>query len=323
MRYPRSFLLCAVSLLTYAMYAQGTVEAEFDTIYRYDFNTLKGKHTKRVVIDASHNTIYSLSYGKQSAREMLRILKADGFQLAFTEQQLDSTTVHASTVDLLIIHGMPNDKKVLEADGKKETLYTSPLSKEEVINIGTYVHEGGSLLLFLSHFPGGSGALPLLEAFSVKFRDGYAYQSEHHISEGGRCGHFLMHTGNEMLNKDHPVFKSTLDTATLPENIKFYCGAAVFRSPEDAILPFPKNTINYTPSRTSNEDLEESSNDYAGMIGFQYGKGRVVICTDQGIFRSLDLLIDDKRIPVTIHDPESDNAGLLVNCVRWLTGLQE
>lgn len=315
--------MSVVLLFTYTVYAQGTVEAEFDTIYRYDFNSLKGKHTKKVLIDASHNTIYSLSYGKQSAREMLRIMEADGFQLTFTEQPLDANTVNTNNTDLLVIHGMPNDKRVLEADGKKETLYTSPLSKEEVINIGTYVHKGGSLLLFLSHFPGGSGALPLLEAFSVKFRDGYAYQSEHHISEGGRCGHFLMDEGNKMLNRDHPVFTSTLDETTLPQNIKFYCGAAVFRSPEDAILPFPKNTINYTPAITGDRDMEETSHDYAGMIGFPYGKGRVVICTDQGIFRSLDLLIDDKRIPVTIHDLESDNAGLLVNCLRWLTGLQE
>ena len=68
--------------------------------------------------------------------------------------------------------------------------------------------------------------------------------------------------------------------------------------------------------------MEETSADYAGMIGFRYGSGRGIICTDQGIFRSLNIFIDGEKIAVTIHDPETDNAGLLVNTIRWLTKLQ-
>ena len=32
------------------------------------------------------------------------------------------------------------------------------------------------------------------------------------------------------------------------------------------------------------------------MIGFNFGAGRVIVCTDQGIFRSLDLIIDGEKI---------------------------
>ncbi len=119
----------------------------------------------------------------------------------------------------------------------------------------------------------------------------------------------------------HPIFTSSLDRNTLPENIRFYCGAAVFRNPEDNILRFPDNTTNYTPTNNS-IDIEEYSNSYAGMIGFQYGSGRVIICTDQGIFRSLDLMIKGKKIAVTIHDPKANNAALLLNSLRWLSKLQ-
>jgi len=55
------------------------------------------------------------------------------------------------------------------------------------------------------------------------------------------------------------------------------------------------------------------------MLGFEFGKGRIIICTDQGIFRSLDLIIEGEKNPVTIHDPNSENAGLLLNTLRWLT----
>ncbi len=317
-----TFILLAL-FYSLNLISQGSVEAEFDTIYKYDFKPIKENHNKKVLVDAGHNTIYSLSYGRQSAREMLRILEADKFQLNFTDKKLNADVLNSESSDLLIIHGIPNDRTVLKDNGIKEVLYTSPLTNSEVTNIAKYVYNGGGLLMFLSHFPGGSGGLPLLEAFSVKFRDGYAFNKDYHISEGGNCGHFLMNEKNGMLNSKHPVFNNTIRRKDIPKNVKFYCGAAVFRNPEDVILPFPKETINYTPATTSKKELEETSNYYAGMIGFTYGKGKVIICTDQGIFRSLDLLIDDKKIPVTIHDPESENAALFLASIRWLTNLKK
>lgn len=299
-------------------YGQGTVEAEIDTTYFYKFGSLKGKNNKRILIDKGHNTIYSKESGVITAREMFRIIEEDGYVVEFTEKKLNSSLLNSQKLDLLVLHGMPNNKVKLKLDSITETLYLSPLKNEEVESIGNYVFNGGGLLLFLSHFPGGSGALPLLEAFNVKFRDGYAYQNQFHTSDGGQCGHFLMNSTNKMLKEQHPVFTNSLDTNTIPKNVRFYCGAAIFRNPEDIILSFPKNTTNYTPTNGT-IDTEESSDSYAGMIGFEYGLGRIIICTDQGIFRSLDLLIEGKKIPVTIHDPESDNAGLLLNTIRWLT----
>ncbi|WP_299272576.1 hypothetical protein [uncultured Psychroserpens sp.] len=305
------------------MFAQKpTVEAELEEDYRYSFKPVEKKHNMTVMIDSIHNTIYSKPHGKQTAREMLRIIEADGFNIKFSGEKLLENQLNNLNTNLLIIHGMPNNEKVLDDGTKKEILYTSPLSTKEISNIGKFVFKGGSLLLFLSHFPEGSGALPLVEAFQVKLRDGYAYQEQHHTSEDGICGHFVMNKNNEMLNLKHPIFKNSLEKKTIPKNVRFYCGAAIFRNPEDVILPFPKNTINYTPVIGEKKYLEENSSSYAGMIGFEYGNGRVVICTDQGIFRSLNLLIKDEKIAVTIHDPEADNAGLFLNTLRWLTKLQ-
>ncbi len=318
----RSFFLLAASLFLYlGVFAQGTVEAEFDTIYKFQFEPLRGTHSKKVLIDEAHNTIYSLSYGKETVREMLRIMDADGFDIQFTKQALDSVNLKIAKTDILIIHGMPNDRIELNSGPKTEILYKSPLKDDEVVGIVNYVYNGGSLLLFLSHFPGGSGALPLLEAFNVKFRDGYAYHPNFSGHNGGLCSHFVMTAKNGMLNTHHPVLASRRLDTLMPKTVKFLCGAAVFRNPEDNILPFPNNTINFTPAKGV-PDIEEISESYAGMIGFEFGAGRVIICTDQGIFRSLDLLIDGEKIPVTIHDPECDNAELFLNSIRWLGKLQ-
>lgn len=303
-------------------FGQGTVEAEFDTIFHYQFKSLKNTHHKKILIDQSHNTIYSLSYGKETAREMLRIMEEDGFDIQFTDQALDSINLIAAKPSMLILHGMPNDKIVLGSGEKEEIIYKSPLKDEETTAIAKYVYNGGSLFLFLSHFPGGSGALPLLEAFSIKFRDGYAYHPNFPGHNYGRCSHFIMTEANGMINGNHPVLSSKLSNEISPEIVKFLCGAAIFRNPEDSILSFPNNTINFTPTNNRDMKIEESSDSYSGMIGFTFGEGRVIVCTDQGIFRSLDLLIDDKKIPVTIHDPDCDNADLFLNSVRWLTKLQ-
>ncbi len=209
MKHLKQICVALMLVLSYNLFAQktqATVEAEFDTLFNYQFESLKEQHGKKVLIDQSHNTIYSLSYGKQTAREMLRIMGADGYNVNFTDENLDSNKLNETSPDLLIIHGVPNDQIVLNNGGKTEILYKSPIKDQEVIDIATYVYNGGSLMLYLSHFPGGSGALPLLEAFSVKFRDGYASHPDSPGHNGDRCSHFIMTPTNGMMNMKHPVF---------------------------------------------------------------------------------------------------------------------
>jgi hypothetical protein len=303
-------------------FGQGTVEAELDTAFHYQFEPLKGKHQKRILIDEAHNTIYAEPSGRETAREMLSIMEKDGFAVDFTKRTLDSMYLKASKANMLVLHGIPNNVIRLGRGSDKTVMYKSPLSDNEVVGITKFVYNGGSLFLFLSHFPGGSGALPLLEAFSVKFRDGYAHHPNSPGQNCGICSLFTMTDKNGMINSKHPVLGSRLSEKLKPDTVKFLCGAAIFRNPEDVILPFPNNTVNFTPTHNGSPDVEETSDSYAGMIGFNFGKGRVIVCTDQGIFRSLDLIFDGERMPVTIHDPHCDNAALFLNSIRWLVKLQ-
>lgn len=41
-------------------FGQGTVEAEFDAAFHYQFKSLHGSLQKKILIDESHNTIYSI-----------------------------------------------------------------------------------------------------------------------------------------------------------------------------------------------------------------------------------------------------------------------
>ncbi len=287
------------------------VDAEADIDYRHDFEPLTKKHNTRVLIDRYHNTIYTSEGAETGAHVMLEIMGRDGFSIEYAEASLTNGAL--DNADILIIHGLPNDEIELKNGA---TLWKSPLSNDEIDAIARFVDGGGGLYLSLSHFPNGSGALPLLEAFAVKFRDGYLYSKEYPSftdPENGRCSHYFgMSRDDGTLNTEHPLIKAGLKV----DKVDYLCGAAIFRNPEDAVLPFPPGSQNYNQDDTINE----ASDHYAGMIGFDYGKGKVVVAADQGMFRDFIFTFDSgEKVYVTITSPDNDNANLFINMMRWLS----
>ncbi|MEO1135448.1 MAG: hypothetical protein AAFW68_02415 [Pseudomonadota bacterium] len=310
-----AFLIAMFASFSVAAQKQ-LADAVTDSDYKHAFTPLDQQHGTRVLIDRFHQTIYTNDEGTTGAEVMLEIMERDGFDTGFADTPLTSASLQ--NADILIIHGLPNERVEL-ASG--ETFHHSPLSAEEVEAIVRFVDEGGGLYLSLSHFPGGSGAAPLLNAFSVKFRDGYIYSKAYPSftdHENGRCSHYFgMSRGDDTLNADHPMIKNGLPV----ERIDYHCGAAIFRNPEDAVLPFPKGSENHIDGTLNTEHvIYETSDSYAGMIGFNFGKGKVVAAADQGMFRNFIFTFDtDERVYVTITSPDNDNANLFVNMMRWLS----
>lgn len=104
--------------------------------------------------------------------------------------------------------------------------------------------------------------------------------------------------------------------------VHFLCGSALSREPQDVVLAFPPATTMYFRNKTTGK-LEERNTEasLAGMLGFDYGNGRVVIASDQGIFRHLIKSFDGAPLKVSMNHPENQNAALFVNTVRWLARL--
>ncbi len=280
--------------------------------YVHEFEPVKIDHQTKVLIDRYHQTIYASPDEENGTLEMQRMLQADGFSLASSDQPYQD---RLADFDLLIIHGLPNNKIELENGG---VFWKSPLSDSEVEAIVKFVDNGGGLFLTLSHWPNGSGALPLLEALSVKFRDGYIWSKEAPSftdPKNGICSHYFgLSEEDGTLKVDHPALKSGLDV----KRVDYLCGAAIFREKEDAIIRFPPSSINYSPKGIA----KETSDDYAGLIGFQFGKGKVVIAGDQGMFRNFiftfkegEKLVD---LPITLTE-SNDNANLFIDMMRWIS----
>ena len=270
---------------------------------------LTQNHNSKILIDRFHNTIYKLPEAEQGTAVMLDIMKRDGFEVSYLNEEINNQNLNT---DLLIIHGLPNEKVAIHDD---LVYWRSPLATTEVDAIVNWVANGGGLFLTLSHFPGGSGAKPLLEAFEVQFRDGYLYSPTFpsFVSEDSRCSHFFgMGEKHNLVRKLHPLMAMGEEV----NKVDFHCGAAVFRQPEDVILAFPEDAANYD----KHDRLLESSADYAGIIGFPFGKGKVVIATDQGLFRNFLFTFNTgEKVHVTITNPENDNARLFTNIIRWLS----
>jgi len=289
-------------------------DAVVDSDYIHDFEPLDTDHNTHVVIDRGHNTIYA--QGESSgAGTMLDIMERDGFAISYAEGPLDQSL---DSADVLIIHGLPNDEIELPSG---ESLWRSPLSPEEVEAVVRWVDDGGSLFLTLSHFPNGSGARPLLDAMAVQFIDGYIWHEDtpsFDDPKNGRCSHFFgMSPEQGMVNSEHPLFANGLPI----NRVDYLCGAAVWRTPEDAILPFPPGTQSHLNGRIRSDEPSfiKTSDQYAGMIGFQFGGGRVVISADQGMFRDFIFTFNEtERVHVTITSPDNDNADLFINLMRWL-----
>lgn len=305
------FFFLAVTTIgtSYGQERRYVTDAIADTDYVPEFSRLTTNHQSKILIDRYHNTIYALPEAEQGTKAMLDIMQADGFHI----QYLDTYPAAKPLVgDILIIHGLPNTN----IDINQAVHYgRSPLTHDVLDKIVSWVANGGGLFLTLSHHPGGSGAKPLLEAFDVKFRDGYLYSPTFpsFISNTDRCSHFFGMTAKQgLLNKQHGVFSMGAPV----ESVDFHCGAAVFRRPEDVIIQFPGDAGNYDQQ----DRLLERSHLYAGLIGFTFGQGKVVIATDQGMFRNFVFTFNtQEKVYVTITSPENDNAGLFVNLLRWLS----
>lgn len=286
-----------------------------DREFSYQFETLKEGHNTRVLIDAYHPTIYRGSDHSKHDLGIIDILKQDNFNVAFLNEPLTTATLDNST-DILIIAGMQGRSFTPNIPGNGLSL-----TNNEINALLQWLYSGGSLLLIVGHFPNGQGAIPLMDRLGVHYRNGYAhYPGLYGEKAGGICSHFTMTHTNGLLTK-HPIISRS------PRNLKintihFLCGTAIFRNPSDAVLALPRGTfIYYADTATGSLRPRERGNSYAGMLAFNFGKGRVAVASDRGIFRHLIKTFNGSKYQVTMNNPENQNAALFVNTIRWLSRL--
>lgn len=286
-----------------------------DSTYTLAFTPLMSSPEKILLIDTYHKTVFQRPKKDQANEIMLQLAQQDGFHIQYVNKPLLKENVEAGRI--LLIEGLPNEQVVVN-EQPKAIFQKSPLSDAEVENITRWIANGGRLFLFLSHYPNGSGGKPLLEALGVRFRDGGASHPNFPGLYGDPCAWFTMTLDNGLINRKHPVLASVKDEQLYVKTARFLCATAIFRNPDDVILAFPKGTTHIAPYENEQAELKEASDTYAGLLGFGFGKGKVIVSSDLGVFRNQKVIDGAKVYYNTITDPKADNAKLLVNCLRWL-----
>ncbi|WP_157585569.1 hypothetical protein [Runella zeae] len=307
------FLRCMVCI---SVTTAQQIQVISDSTYTLTFRPSKNISNKTLLIDTYHKTVFQRPQKDQANEVMLKLARQDGFRIDYINKPHLKENLQSGAI--LLIEGLPNEQIIVN-EHPKAIFQKSPLSDAEVDNITRWIANGGRLFLFLSHYPNGSGGKPLLEALGVRFRDGGASHPNFPGINGDPCAWFTMTLDNGLINNNHPVLSDIKDQELSVKTARFLCATAIFRNPEDVILAFPKGTTHLAPYENERSELRETSDSYAGLLGFVFGKGKVIISSDLGVFRNQKVINGNMVYYNTITDPKADNAKLLVNCLRWLS----
>ncbi|MEM9292014.1 MAG: hypothetical protein AAGD01_10065 [Acidobacteriota bacterium] len=273
-----------------------------------------------MLIDRHHETIFHREPGRgedeHAAQIWLRLMEREGFEISYLDAPIDTKALESA--DLFILAGLPVETGLLHTaqDGEQTVLTRSPLQRSEIEALGRWIGKGGALMIFASHYPNGGGTRPLLDALGVRFRDGFVHHPEHPSLGGGQCSWFTMTEGNGLLRQQHPILATPAEGLPVAA-VRWLCGAALMRYPQDVVLDLPDATVNFSP-RPGTSMAREVSDDYAAALAFPYGAGKVFVSGDQGIFRNFVYRFGQESVHVTITDPEAENGHFLVRVMRWL-----
>jgi hypothetical protein len=262
-----------------------------------------------VLLDEAHTNFHTLDgrylvFGK--------VLAQDGFVVRPSRVPFSAEALRDARV--LVI---ANALHARNAGGKWELPTPSAFSTEEIAAVREWVRAGGSLLLIADHmpFPGAAGALA--EAFGVRMRNGFAYDSTRTNSKftftraGGRLA-------------PHPIIEGRTAAERIDSVVAFTGQAFTVEPPGRALLTLAPGTIVLEPRVAWQFDATTPTVPGAGLLqgaALGFGKGRVAIFGEAAMF-SAQFGGGARRTPMGMNDPTApQNAQFLLNVMHWLVGM--
>lgn len=267
----------------------------------------------RVLFDEAH---HNLDTNTGYYHALGALLEADGYRVGILRRPLSGAALEAA--DLLVVaNAMP------AADQAASDTLGSAFTPEEVDALLSWLHAGGSLLLMVDHRPYASSAAPLLDAFGLRFADGYAldYQTWDPLVFRRSDGTLLSHPITEGRNPRERIdsiatFDGDAFRADGNGGASTARGAAVvplfrFGAGIDAFLPDRLWDIgDHTPHVHVTGWLQGAA--------LPFGRGRAVVFGESGM--AVAQFVGPNRQPRGMNAPTAkQNAQLLLNTVHWLT----
>jgi hypothetical protein len=298
---------------------QQIVDPDFKAVVERPAYTRDGP---TVAIDEAHSNFHTA--GGQY-KPFADLLARDGYRVIPSTRKFDAGTL--AGVEVLVI---ANAGGSVDPPGPA-------LTERECDVVRDWVRGGGSLLLIADHAPFGSAAENLGKRFGVAMGKGWAFDL---ASAGGITTQLTFSRENGLLGA-HPILRGR-DASEEVKSIRSFTGQSLSVPAGASPLMKLSATAREVPGR-SDLDAEDAAARGTGAprgaagphsipvagraqgIAMKFGKGRVVILGEAGMFSAQIVRFDDgnrqREMKFGMNVPGHDDRQFALNVLHWLSGL--
>lgn len=274
----------------------------------------------RVIIDEAHANFHTAGGRYQPLADLLR---NDGYDVVAGTAPFSGESLTGVRV-LIIANALAPDA----TDDRSAPAFT----EEECDAVRDWVREGGSLLLLADHAPFGSAARPLAERFDVELGAGFVFDLNQ--SENGPTA-LLFSRENKLLG-EHPLLQGR-DPGEAVNRVVAFTGESL-SVPEGAAVLLRLSPSAYEVAARSEAQAAIQAVRQGGSAGaaksvagraqgiaLTYGRGRVVILGEAGLFSAQVIRYQEggeaREFKMGMNVPGNDDRQFALNVLHWLSGL--
>lgn len=235
---------------------------------------------------------------------LIHLLESDGFVVKNVMAKF--TPALLSEGNILYIassQGIDSERKI----EKNSVTFTD----DEVETVQSWVKNGGSLLMMAEHSPNGDGLHSLAAKFQVSIGEGEINDPQNYLISLQSTSNLLFTNENHLL-MNHPIIFGRTPHESV-HRVAIFSAQSV-KGPSDS-----KPVLGLSPSAESylkNGSRRPVAPGFCAAVAFRYGKGRVIVFGDSGIFTAKIRASSNEKEGMNRED--LDNAKLATNTFRWL-----
>ena len=235
------------------------------------------------------------------------MLEKDGYNVKPFQKYFTSDGLAAGRI--LVISNALNERNTEDWALPAYSAFTD----EEIVQVGEWVKNGGSLFLIADHMPFPGAAEKLAGKFGFKLNNGFAFDTSKKASPD------LFTRKDKTLGKNFITNGS--NKSEYVDSIYSFTGEA-FQIPGDAVpvLTLNENFVSFMPDTAWNFRETTKKMSAAGWLQgavMKYGKGRVAVWGEAAMFSAQTA--NGRNFGMNAPYAKY-NAQLLLNIIHWLDG---
>lgn len=297
----KKFIFVLLATSPFALFAQQQPDMSFS--FSIDKPAYEKAEGPELCIDSAHNNLHTLEGG---FAPFGRVMEEDGYKLKDVSSSLNDVNQLEACDVFVIVNALHESNR-----GNWVLPNPSAFSEQEIINLNTWVEEGGSLFLIADHMPFAGAAYDLANSFGFRFRNGFATL----VKDENQPDLFTMENGRLL---ESPISGNEVTSVTT------FTGSA-FTYPDEAIpvLVFKRGDYSLEPEVAwqFDEDTKtvELGNYTQGAI-MEYGAGNMAVFGEAAMFTAQKIQTPQGEFKVGLNNTDlaPQNLKFLLNLMHWL-----